>query len=272
MSTEPLLTPNANPSHRASSWSWAHWEGPIATMQLDNFTKFIGHMGGIKVIKQGDEHSHHQSALIVWSQIRPVARLEQEMKRLEITAVGIPHLLKILSCSSKARYNWPRHSTCHVITQRNSEGLGSVKSDEFVVFDDPLNGAPMEFNLLPVGSLYMWNAEGSEPRTKSSLYCFDISLAVELAEGYEDSQEESANQSCVQRGRGDSALLPDRYRRLGLAVKLCWVVPEDSGWEAIKAGFKVSFASFSPVVDFFMAWFPFGLFRRFHSYKPICLI
>ncbi|TLD19303.1 hypothetical protein PspLS_09757 [Pyricularia sp. CBS 133598] len=269
--TEPLRRPNVNPSQRASSWTWAHWEGPIANMQLNQFAKFVGHMGGIKVIKQGDEHSHHQSSLVLWSHIYSVTRLQREMEQSEFVTVGTHQYLEILD-HSRGRYYWPRHSVCYEITQCDPKSSGSARNDGFVVFDDPLNAAPMEFDLVPVGSLYKWCTGSSVFDEKSGFYRFDIALAVEPVQEDEGLQEQSANRIYVQRGEENSTLLPERYRRLGLAVRVAWRVPDDSGWEAIKAGLIMSFASLSPAVDWVMAWFPFGFFKRFHSYKQICLI
>ncbi|TLD32847.1 hypothetical protein PspLS_01622 [Pyricularia sp. CBS 133598] len=264
---KPLLPPDVDPSQRASSWSWAHWEGPIAMSSINKLSKFITHMGGIRVVERGDEHSRHQSLLVFWSQIRRVTRRRQRMKASELAAEGFAKFQPLFECHRSQA--WPWNSVCHAIFDGNQDRSSHLGNGGFVVFDDPVNAAPLEFDLIPIGSLYTYNFVGEG--TKHGYLRLDMSLAAELVEDDVDSAANLARQSQIPGERG-ATLMPKRYRRLGLVVQVRWRVPEDNFWEFLTCGPVLVFAELSPYINRMMRRLPFGLFKWFHTYKQVCLI
>ncbi|KAL8342642.1 hypothetical protein RB598_004151 [Gaeumannomyces tritici] len=251
---KPLTHPCVCPSERVSSWSWAHWEGSIATLNIYRYGPFLSYMGGIKVVERGDEHSHHQSSLVLWSQIRRVTRSQRRMETSD---------------------QWPTASVCYAILRDDPEGSGGTESEGFVVFDDPENAAPMEFDLVPVGTSYgtsYGTSDGTSSLIWSRFWSVDISLAVKRV-GNEAADMKEARALGVE---GGAALLPDRYRRLGLVVRFWGCAFHKLGpftWEPLACNATISFVRLSePFANGLMAWFPFGYFKRFHSYRQICLI
>ncbi|TLD15861.1 uncharacterized protein PgNI_00079, partial [Pyricularia grisea] len=249
---KPLLPPNEDPSQRASSWSWAHWEGHIATLNIDQNFHFVNHVGGMKVVERGDEHSHHQSSLLSWSQTRRVSREQRPMKTSELSAKGFCYFQSIFN--RQVGMPWPWDSVFHAILHDDDQSRGGYLGNRgVVVFDDPINAAPLEFDLVPIGSVFKHTFLDDE-FVDSGYWRIDMSLAAERVEEDKNSATHPTGESQVQGGDGEAVLLPERYRRLGLVMQVMWRVPERSKWDFFCCDLKMTVVKFSPCINRVMNW------------------
>ncbi|EJT77323.1 hypothetical protein GGTG_07235 [Gaeumannomyces tritici R3-111a-1] len=170
---------------RASSWSWAHWEGPIKPDAIPH-RPTSSHLGtkDIRILKFGHDDSHHRSALIFSSSMTKATRSQFASALSEF---------QMLNHKGGYRYGFSvEKSECHSI-------LGSRG---FIIFDDP-DSAPMACELLHIGHVPLNSPSTLRGRTKGKV---GISLAVELVERPPELQGQCLELPC--------------YRRLGVAYQI----------------------------------------------------
>ncbi|KAL8389018.1 hypothetical protein RB599_010400 [Gaeumannomyces hyphopodioides] len=174
-----------SPLERASSWSWAHWEGPIKPDAIPH-RPTSSHLGtkDIQILKFGHDDSHHRSALVFSSSMSKATRSQ---------LASTPSELHMFNHKRGHRYGFSvEKAECHSI----------LSSRGFLIFDDP-DSAPIECELLHIGCVPLNSHSTLRGRTKGRV---DISLAVELVERPLEIQGQSLKLPC--------------YRRLGVAYQI----------------------------------------------------
>ncbi|KLU82800.1 hypothetical protein MAPG_01868 [Magnaporthiopsis poae ATCC 64411] len=174
-----------SPLERASSWSWAHWEGPINPDPISNHTT-SSHLGAkdIRILKFGHDDSHHRSALIFSSSMGRAAR-----SPLVLT----PNELQMFDHKGGYRYGFSvEKAECHAM----------ASSRGFLVFDDP-DSAPIDCELIHIGRVQLNSHSTLRGRTKGEI---DISLAVEVVARPPELEGQIPELPC--------------YKRLGVAYQI----------------------------------------------------
>ncbi|KAL8364879.1 hypothetical protein RB595_003928 [Gaeumannomyces hyphopodioides] len=148
----------------ASSWSWAHWEGPVMPFIARGY--FRSHLENFRVLKRGDNRSHHQSVLTFSTKVRTVAISAQKMSFKDTYGIFVKRFEWAFSPHRDGR-NWlmgdgiARHAV-----------VGPHESGEFVILDDATS-VPESLCLASVGTCVL--------ASYGFLYRIQISLAIEPA-------------------------------------------------------------------------------------------
>ncbi|KAL8310259.1 hypothetical protein RB597_010194 [Gaeumannomyces tritici] len=146
----------------ASSWSWAHWEGPVMPFVARGY--FRSHLDNVCVHKRGDIQSHHQSVLTFSTRIRKVAICAQQMSLEDASDVFIKRFDWIFS-PHKDGLTWLYGIARHAV-------VGPDEFSEFVILDDATT-VPKSLCLASVGTCVLTSF--------GFLYRIQLSLAIEPA-------------------------------------------------------------------------------------------
>ncbi|KAL8380982.1 hypothetical protein RB595_005331 [Gaeumannomyces hyphopodioides] len=165
-----LQPPGIPPSDRAATWSWAHWEGYVQPF-VGWSDKFSSHIkpSDIRLLRSGDEYSHHQSTLVFSSFVRAATRSADPVDHRHMFPI---HNLNPAMCGL----------TFHAVSGPGHNGL--------VVLDDP-SSAPVDFELLSIGGCLVCDL--------SIYYGLSLSLAVKRTKKPEDMQAGDLPPNCYQR-------------------------------------------------------------------------
>ncbi|KAI6357739.1 hypothetical protein MCOR25_007573 [Pyricularia grisea] len=151
---------------------------------------------------------------------------------------------------------WPWDSIFHATRYADDQNRAGYRGNRgVVVFDDPINAAPLEFDLVPTGSVFKHSFLDDE-FVDSGYWRIDMSLAAERAEEDKTSATHPMGESQVQGGGGEAVLHPERYWRLGLVMQVMWRVPGRNKWDFFCCGLKMTVVKFSPCINRVMNWGP----------------